>query len=105
MRAQYLSPGHGGSENGSGHLRHRLDRWNLSLSSAVSEIHRPTQRTGDGKALPHQLHRRHEERLSIGYDQGDIVSRASGSHAKVMARNQDTIQNIRLWDSRPLLQT
>ena len=24
---------------------------------------------------------------------------------EVMARNQDTIQNIRLWDSRPLLQT
>ena len=24
---------------------------------------------------------------------------------EVLARNQDTIQNIRLWDSRPLLQT
>jgi len=24
---------------------------------------------------------------------------------EVIARNQDTIQNIRLWDSRPLLQT
>ena len=51
-------------------------------SRVVSEIHRPTQRTGDGKTLPHQLHRRHEERLSTGYDQGDFLSRPGGSHAR-----------------------
>ena len=33
------------------------------VPGAVSEIHRPAQRAGDGNALPHQLYRRHKERL------------------------------------------
>ena len=69
------------------------------------EIHRAAERTGDGDALPQKLHRFHPDRLSTRCDHGDLLSRAGGPDAEVIARNEDTIQNIRLWDARPLLQT
>ena len=75
------------------------------VPSRLSEIRCAAERAGAGDTLPEGLHQLHAESLPAGCNPGNVLSSPGRPEPAVIARNQDTIQNIRLWDSRPLLQT
>jgi uncharacterized membrane protein (UPF0182 family) len=78
----------------------------VSLASLrLSEICCAAERAGARDALPEKLHRLHAEGLQLDAIQETSYPALADLTPEVIARNQDTIQNIRLWDSRPLLQT
>jgi uncharacterized protein len=101
-RGQLLSPAIQSTGRGIRRLRGPLCHRGPAVACLVPEIRCGAERAGARGPLSEALHRVHAEGLPAGRHPGN---RISGPDARDVARNEDTIQNIRLWDSRPLLQT
>jgi hypothetical protein len=76
-----------------------------AVSLRLSEVHRAAERAGARDPVSEALHRIHAQGLPARRHLRRLLSGPGGPDASGARRNQDTIQNIRLWDSRPLLQT